>query len=501
MASKFEEILSTWLNYPPGTIITDQTAINEFINAALEWDGKEFDLVDSFKMVMTEHTQKKQFVEKICRDMRAKIGLGCSPKTHSDYVDAFCKKWNVKYTLDRQLTLSGEEVDDRDVFNKMFLLTAQLGIFTGKDYLTAAWQDYKSRCQIENERQFYGRIAYNPAASADGWVRVVETICADNDPGVQSLAAAVLMSSVWRVKAKLARLPTRQHIMTYLRSKQGSGKSEFMEWLLGPVAEGTMNATFEMFDHDEKMYVMKNSPIIFFDEVAKADKADAAKVKNLMTAKTAMLRKLYGEATKGRLISTFFGAGNFDLVEVFNDPTGLRRFFQIEVRKDLFKHLGQLFAEVDPVELWQSVNEHQPCPTETPEIVERLILNEVRTPTPVEEWLVEVIDKGVDCSNHEGANIWYDRFVVWKEKLFPHDKINYNAFCSQLARLLKDGEFPHHKKLNEKTRRAGYIIGANSPEEAAGIIDQRLREAATMRFSKPATVTSLADAKAAFAKG
>jgi len=192
-----------------------------------------------------------------------------------------------------------------------------------------------------------------------------------------------------------------------------------------------------------------------------------------MTAETGMFRKLYGEASKGRMVSTFFGAGNLDLVEVFFDPTGLRRFFQHEIRQDLFRHLEDLFAQVDPLDLWKSVDENGPCPLENPKIVDLLIRTESakRTMTPVEEWIKSVMDGG-GWQQHRGTADMFEMFTTWRDRFFPHDKSNLSSFQTQLGRVLRDGDYPHDKKLDPVTRRAIYRLG-EPPVETPEFIDTR----------------------------
>lgn len=481
--SDFITLLGEWLDLQSGTTITDSVRIDSFIAAAKQWDGTELDLVDHMAMVLTAHTKlRRPTIEKLCQNMKVKIGLGVIPKNHVEFVRAYCSKHSVKYTLDRQITMGGAEAADRDVFNELFLWTGEFGVFTGRDYLTSAWQKWKAEQERLNAKEFSERIAFDPDVPSDGWNLVVDALCADlgdaplglTKAEYLKLVKAVFLGSVWWVKRKQLNLPTIQHIMLYLRGKQGCGKTSFMRWFLGPVVDGMIQTDFGMFDHDEKQIIMKNTPVIFFDEVARADKADAAKVKNMMTSDTGMFRKLYGEASKGRMISTFFGAGNLDLTEVFHDPTGLRRFFQVECRKDLYTRLDELFEQVGPLDLWKSVNENEACPTETKEIIDLLMRVETtkRLMSPVEEWIKCEIDGG-GWPDFLGIQDMFLNFSEWKEKLYPHDKTNLSSFSTQLGRILRDGDYDHEKRLDPSSRRATYRLGVHLETNNPDYVNRR----------------------------
>lgn len=266
--SDFEKTLGEWLDFQTGTMITDQGRIDTFIAAAKAWDGDQIDLVDHFGMVLSAHTKlRKPIIDSLCRNMKIKVGLGVIPNNHFGFVQAYCDKHAVNYTLDRQMRVNGEETSDRDVFNDMFLWTGEFGAFTGKDYLTSAWQKWKAERERSNVKEFYDRIAFDPSLGDGGWGLVVDTLCADlgdcpmglTRDEYHRLVVAVMKAAVWRVKAKLINRPTLQHIMLYLRGKQGCGKSSFMRWFLGPVADGMIQTDFGIFDHDEKQIVMKNT--------------------------------------------------------------------------------------------------------------------------------------------------------------------------------------------------------------------------------------------------
>lgn len=461
----FENELFRWLQLPTGTKITDAKTIGSFVGMAKAYDGGDTGMIDSVKVALEEYTKlNKTAIDDVVKHMRCKAALGEVPETVEDYVDAYARKYGVCLTLDRRLRMGGGDADDGDVYNAMYLFTARIQRFKEESYLKAAWRMWKAERTKANYLAFRGKIAFNPAADASLWDKVVDLVVRDDgdNPHYKEICKAVLQGAIWRVKNKMAGRPTRQHIMPYLRSKQGGGKTTFMEWFFKPVEDGVLNTDFKMFEHDEKLSVLKSTPIIFFDEVAKADKADAATVKNLMTTKSVMMRKLYGEASKGDVISTFFGAGNLELAEVFSDSTGLRRYWQIEVNHILWDAMKALEGD-DPLALWQSVNENDVSPVETKEMISLLIeaQSDQKTLTPIERWLEGVCIRG-GTQEFKDAEDLFGVYVEWAKNNYPNDRTNVESFSRQLGRILKDcGEaYPHEAKKHSRTRRMTWKFGA-----------------------------------------
>src|SRR4051794_10874908 len=82
--------------------------------------------------------------------------------------------------------------------------------------------------------------------------------------------------------------------------------------------------------------------------------------------------------------ATMIGATNPDLSEVLYDPTGMRRFLQIEA---LARIDWEAIGKIDYAAMWSSVNHLDPCPL-LPVLKElRERQEELRAKDAVEEWL------------------------------------------------------------------------------------------------------------------
>jgi predicted P-loop ATPase len=476
MIMTLEEYIEHLNAYPADAKLTDKDKLKSVIYLAKNWIGTDISTVENLKNALLNHTQmQEKDIEALYKSMIMKVELGGSFNGYDDYVNKWAKTNNIQYSLDHRLTVKGNDVSDDHMFNKVFLLGSNHIEKVRRDLMLAAWKSWKQETMEKHLDAFKSKIAFTEDAP-DQWDFIVRKLLRRvDDPDYVAAASAVLRGAVWRVKNKLNSKPVGQHIMSYLRGRQGCGKSTFLKWFFEPVQEGVTSTTFEMFEHDEKTIFLRDTPIILFDEVARADKADYAKVKNLMTSETAMFRKLYGEATKGRIMSTFFGAGNLDLAEVFHDPTGLRRFFQIEVRQDLYLVMNELQEKVDPLDLWRSVDENAASPLEGSEILQILMSfqKEQRSPTAIEEWLTSVLALG-GTSDFLEVGILYSKFAEWKKIHFPETKTSSGSFAIQLKRILSDqsdGQYKYEHKLHHKTRRSMYKFPMPDDKDSRCLID------------------------------
>src|SRR5690606_11403179 len=94
--------------------------------------------------------------------------------------------------------------------------------------------------------------------------------------------------------------------------------------------------------------------------MSKAKKADVDAVKLHTTSETVSYRILYShnEAT-AKNVSTFIGCTNKSVQDIFYDPTGSRRFYEL---KCLNKTNHSVINSINYIELWKSVNENDNTP-------------------------------------------------------------------------------------------------------------------------------------------
>jgi len=174
------------------------------------------------------------------------------------------------------------------------------------------------------------------------------------------LTKAVLAHFIWQVKRKLNNLGVEHHMMPILYGKTGSGKTRFIEKLLQPVAGVITNGDFSMLADSREKFRLHENYVIFFDEMARADRTNVESIKNSITSSMITYRTL-STNSEVKIVNnaSFIGASNKLVSTMINDPTSARRFYQIDT---LDKLDWSLVNSVNYPELWQSVDERSDSP-------------------------------------------------------------------------------------------------------------------------------------------
>lgn len=220
-----------------------------------------------------------------------------------------------------------------------------------------------------------------------------------------ALAEAVVRKVVWQVKRKLAGLPVIWHHVVFLYSAQGTGKTAFWTYLRSVI--GDMSRQVDVAELvAEAQLDLYLYPFIDLDEISKADRADVSKWKSLTTKNKVARRVFYTQLIKEvKNMATQVGSTNVPISMVINDPTGMRRWIQLDVkpkdaemRQHFWHEVAGRYENSDtllPIEddgmdwlgFWQSVDHLGPDPLENfeDEIAAQQEGNRART--RVEIWL------------------------------------------------------------------------------------------------------------------
>lgn len=303
------------------------------------------------------------------RDLRISHDLGGQPHTGREFIDLFMTSRGYRQRLDSMYDCPPMP-DGRTILSESYVWDAIVewngdhgGTFR-TDHLKAALNRYNVDVHRLMLKQTAEALAFDGDQRADRWNHLVTALLHPEkriDAGFVAACTIVLQTFVWRVKRQMAGRQETVHIMPYLfSSRQGTGKSLFSGWFLGPIGDGVFQAGFDLFSDRSMTGLLRTAPVIWFDEMANASRADANTVKRLMTAKHAVFRELYQKAGKDLVFSTFFGCGNFPLCDVIRDPSGTRRFFEMETQDRI--PVDQFQKDLDARDLWRSVDETAACP-------------------------------------------------------------------------------------------------------------------------------------------
>jgi len=166
---------------------------------------------------------------------------------------------------------------------------------------------------------------------------------------------AALAHLLWQVKRKMFNKKVKDHQMVIFKGSQGAGKTEAIKILFSPIKAWFKGASLKEITDDRWKFLFRNSYVVFCDELQHAEWASVDALKNIISAEEFESRKLgtniYDNVHQN---CTFVGASNRSVGELIRDPTGMRRFFQIET---LARMNWDEVNSIDAFKIWQSIDE------------------------------------------------------------------------------------------------------------------------------------------------
>lgn len=174
------------------------------------------------------------------------------------------------------------------------------------------------------------------------------------------LDVAIVKHFVWQIKRKIHSLPVENHLMPVLFGKSGGGKSVAVSKLLEPLQAVTLNSDMGLIEDQLFKKGLGRNFIVFFDELAGSNKVDVNRLKQIITADRMEWRGIRSEnMVSGSQNCTFIGCSNIPVVSRIQDPTSMRRFWQLGCKD---KINWEVVNGLNYSSLWASINEKEPSP-------------------------------------------------------------------------------------------------------------------------------------------
>lgn len=265
----------------------------------------------------------------------------------------------------------------------------------------------------EEDEQYVERIksniAHDPSISAP-WDELMTAIKGMKDD--RDIAA--LKHFIWQVKRKLWGLRVEKHLMPVLFGPQECGKSEFVRKLIAPLERLVSDSqTMDSLSDTREANVFAEYAIVFYDEMARAERGNIAQIKNIISSPTVEWRPMRTNKREQRAnIATFIACSNNPLKQVLADNTGVRRFWQIDAKSPTMD--WEVINGMDYLALWRSVNENASTPILGcwPEI-QTVQRDELRFRDPLEIFLEEHV--AFSSSERTYRDSIYHEYVGWME--------------------------------------------------------------------------------------
>lgn len=309
---------------------------------------------------------------------------------------------------------------------------------------------YRAKQRHQLREQVVERLAH-VATDDSELLRFVRAMTGRTDP----VDVAVIKQFIWQVKRKLHDLPVDHHLMPVLKGRTGGGKTRAILRLLEPVAEVTDTPGDISWVADERQSArLAGHYVIFIDEMARAQRTDVDCLKNKLTSSTVSWRVLGTNRTvtlPNR--ATFIGASNNSLTQIIWDPTGLRRFYQIDCLDRLD---WDTINALDMKAVWGCVGANDPCPLVPvlDEVKERQ--EALRPKDSVEEFIVECCEVGGETwTSAREVFAAYTSFAKERNVRGEFSSIRFGARLKELVEHKQSNGIKYRVKLHDQTAASG----------------------------------------------
>lgn len=398
----FEDKIKQWQGYPADykVLPTDQA---EMITAAENAKSANGWMWAALTELLADHGlfKNQKAAHREAKRCRIHADLGSVPRSTGDFVDTWLRVHGYRMDFSGDFTRNGRlSQHDRDYLGKKMKLWAdEMKEFTqsGVDNAFDVWM---RDAQDAIKANTYRKLKFDPTVDPrqTELAKFVRMIVAPGESAEETAriyrAAEVSFANfIYRVKNHIRGVMKNScHMMPILQGKQGDGKSEAVKALCSVLDGMAASTSFDAFGDNSMTYQFSVMPVMIFEEMAGAGKADIEKLKTIMTETKKQMREAYARASTRTILSTFISTSNKDVSAMIKDDTGNRRLIQFRTQP-----VDRIAIQnLDYLKLWQSVDEDAVEPpkyanAQDLELIEA-VQEEQRYKSPVEEW-IEVGDE------------------------------------------------------------------------------------------------------------
>lgn len=261
------------------------------------------------------------------------------------------------------------------------------------------------------------------------WVGFGDTFLEDSRVR-RDIQVAVLQKFIWQVKRRMAGLPVSNHLMAVIYGVQGKGKSKAVEIITAPLGHLVSSGDFQRLG-DIREVAMFQSFVVVLDEMQKASHADVDRVKNVVTRDHFSYRPMHSNSNVASIQNaTFIGTSNRTLDQMIHDPTGNRRFFQIDWSSDTGPVQWDYLNGLCINDMWRSVDHLSDDPT-APFMHEiRAIQEQWAYRNSVGQFFDAVVEGRGTCTVRESSGVMTREFVgILRREDFFHA---YRGYCEHM---------------------------------------------------------------------
>lgn len=385
--------------------------------------------------------------------------LGTVPGNTHELVEAILDTCGFKIDASSPTPLSWIDPvrKHRSLFSDRTLL--QVALDKNRNLLSSQFKDSDIRNEVEffqtnTQEVLRSEVVKKITTPAPfDWSLTVKT-CFDLTEVGEEITIAVLKKFIWQVKRKMLGVAVTHHLMPVFYGSQGCGKTIFVSKMLE-----VLGSLWEITDFsrltDNREATLFDNYALFLDEMHKADRAEMDGVKGVITKAQHSYRPMGTNSTaKAPMNSTFIGCSNRLLQQLINDPTGNRRFFQIDFNSQSAEPEWAFVNSLDFAAMWGSVDHLAEDPSKHLHNEMSAIRKLSQNSTSVGLFLKQLADNGGLYPSKEFGGVItrsIGKETLRKEELF-HSYRSYcdamrvakpyeqESFYTELRRMMRTGE-------------------------------------------------------------
>ena len=193
------------------------------------------------------------------------------------------------------------------------------------------------------------KVAYNPLARLSLWEDFSQELT-----GLTKYAD-LFRQWAWSVKRKLNDQVAIDSIFPILCAReQGIGKSYSCQLLSEPFGRLVGSATAGELIDAKNISTLQDNFIVICDEMSGMNKVEIDNLKNIVTAQSKTVRRLYERDVETvTLRACFIGSSNKKVADIIRDGTGNRRFLEIPCISTMNP---RRIEKLNFLEMWQSID-------------------------------------------------------------------------------------------------------------------------------------------------
>jgi len=353
--------------------------------------------------------------------------------------------------------------------NAMRLANLNMSYPVKAELLRTALRSIYDDMKIKRLDDINGALSYDPKIG-DAILRKWLALVIGDHPSFQTYLS-VIKHYLQCVKRKMLGLPVENHLFPILVGTQGDGKTKAIQKLTQAVKDFTLEFTVDQLSDPTIIGCYQDNYVVICDEMAKADKADVAMLKRIVTND-----RMSGRPPFGRVVETlkqnccFIGSSNETVDTIIKDKE-MRRFFEIEVIARVEADYPLMDA-IDSLAIWKCIDSEHENVYYTPMKAQiRTMQSSISTRDVIHEWA-----KTYDVVPRAGeVTAWAENITMFESYRQWMQECNFEWVGSQqsFGRKLKNELKLTSKEFGQKKRTAYKINKANTLG-VQHVVDQEL---------------------------